>query len=59
MHIFQRSKPSLDEKLDKIIAREFFTKYKRAPTEAERETFQKAYLDHKGILDGWEAILLD
>lgn len=39
----------LNEKLDKLIARELFTKYKRAITVAEREEFRKEYLQHKGI----------
>ncbi len=43
----------LDSKLDKIIARELFTQYKRAPTGEEREAARKAYLDHRGILPDW------
>ena len=44
---------ALETKLDKIIARELFTKYKRSPSGEEREAARKAYLDHKGILKDW------
>ncbi|MCH5201411.1 MAG: complexin-2 [Oscillospiraceae bacterium] len=40
----------LDSKLDKLIARELFTKYKRSPTGAEREAARQAYLNHRGVL---------
>lgn len=39
----------LDQKLDKLIARELFSKYKRSPTGAEREKARKEYLDFRGI----------
>ena len=39
----------LDDKLDKLIAREIFTRYKRALTPAEREKYRKEYLKHIGI----------
>lgn len=39
----------LDEKIDKIVSRELFTKYKRSPTGAEREQARQEYLDFKGI----------
>lgn len=39
----------LTSKLDKMLARELFSQYKRSPTGAEREQARKAYLDHKGI----------
>lgn len=37
---------ALNAKIDKIIARELFTRYKRTPTGAEREQARKEYLDH-------------
>ena len=40
----------LNDQLDKMIARELFTKYKRSPTGAEREQARQAYLDHVGML---------
>lgn len=39
----------LSEKVDKIINRELFTKYKRSPTGAEREAARQEYLNHRGI----------
>ena len=41
---------ALDEKLDKMINRELFTKYKRATTPEEREYFRKKYLEQRGFL---------
>lgn len=43
----------LDSKLDKLIARELFTRYKRAPSGPEREQARKAYLDHRGVYSDW------
>ena len=39
----------LSDKVQKIIDRELYTKYKTAPTEEEREKARKKYLDSKGI----------
>lgn len=39
----------LESKLDKLIARELFTKYKRSPSGEEREKARQKYLDHMGI----------
>lgn len=39
----------LSEKVDKIINRELFSKYKRSPTGAEREAARQEYLNHRGI----------
>lgn len=43
----------LNEKLDKLIARELFSRYKRTPTGAEREQARQEYLDHIGISKDW------
>jgi hypothetical protein len=43
----------LDSKLDKLIARELFTKYKRAPSGPEREAARREYLDRRGIHPDW------
>lgn len=43
----------LSEKVDKIINRELFTKYKRTPTGAEREQARQEYLNHRGIHKDW------
>lgn len=40
----------LNEKIDKIISRELFTKYKRAISPSEREAYRQEYLNHRGIL---------
>ena len=39
----------LESKMDKLIAHELFSEYKRAPTPEERETARRKYLDHAGI----------
>lgn len=39
----------LETKLDKMISRELFSKYKRAPTGEEREKARKEYLDFREI----------
>lgn len=39
----------LEVKLDSMVQRELYTKYKTAPTAAERETARKEYLDKKGV----------
>lgn len=39
----------LNSKLDKMLARELFSQYKRLPTGTERKQARKAYLDLKGI----------
>lgn len=39
----------LEEKLDKLISRELFLKYKRSPCGAEHETYRQRYLNHKCI----------
>lgn len=39
----------LNGKLDKIIARELFSEYKRSPTGTEREAARQAYLNHRGV----------
>ena len=43
-------KSELQKKLDKISMRSYYTAYKTAPTEQEREEARKKYLDEKGIL---------
>ena len=36
-------------KLDAIVMRELYTKYKTAPTEEEKEKARKEYLDRRGV----------
>ena len=42
-------KKGLEDKLEAMVRRELYTKYKTAPTEEEREKSRQEYLDRKGI----------
>ena len=42
-------KKGLEKKLDAMINREVYSKYKTAPTEEEKEKARQEYLDRKGI----------
>ena len=42
-------KKGLEEKLEALVKRELYTKYKTAKTEEEREEARKEYLDKVGI----------
>ncbi len=42
-------KKGLEQKLDSLIMRELYTKYKTAPTEEEKEKARQEYLNKKGI----------
>lgn len=44
-----RIKQGLEKKLDAMVMRELYTKYKTAPTEEEREKARKEYLDRRGV----------
>lgn len=46
-------KEKLSEKIDKIITREIFSRYKRLPTGTEREAARQEYLERKGILQSF------
>ena len=39
----------LKKKLDAMVNREVYSKFKTAPTEKEREKFRQEYLDRRGI----------
>lgn len=39
----------LEKKLNAMVDRELYSKYKTAPTEEEREKFRQEYLERKGI----------
>ena len=39
----------LEKKLDAIVNREVYSKFKTAPTEEEREKFRQEYLNRKGM----------
>ena len=42
-------KQGLEKKLDAMVMRELYTKYKTAPTEEEREKARQEYLDKVGM----------
>ena len=39
----------LEQKMDALVSRELYTKYKTAPSEAEREKARREYLDRRGV----------
>ena len=39
----------LEQKLDAMVIREMYSKFKTAPTEEEREKFRQEYLDRREI----------
>ena len=51
--MFPQIKQGLEKKLDAMVMRELYTKYKTAPTEEEREKFRQEYLDRKGIQESF------
>ncbi len=42
-------KQGLEAKLDALVMRDLYSKYKTAPTEEEREQARKEYLDRRGV----------
>ena len=46
-------KKELQMKLDRITMRSYYTKYKTAETEQEREEARKKYLDEKGVSENF------
>ena len=42
-------KNELQKKLNSMVMREYYTTYKTAPTEQEREEARKKYLDERGV----------
>ena len=43
----------LEKKLDAMVNREAYSKFKTAPTEEEREKFGQEYLDRKGMQESF------
>lgn len=39
----------LEQKMDALVMRELYTKYKTAPSEADREKARREYLDRRGV----------
>ena len=48
-----------EKKLDAMVMRELYTKYKTAPTEGEKEKARKEYLDRRGVPESfrWQFFL--
>ena len=46
-------KKGLEKKLDAMINREVYSKYKTAPTEEEKEKARREYLDKRGVPDSF------
>ncbi len=46
-------KSELEKKLNLMVMREYYTTYKTAPTEQEREEARKKYLDEKGVSESF------
>ena len=46
-------KAELQKKLDKVSMRSYYTTYKTAPTEQEREQARKKYLDERGVPESY------
>ena len=47
--LYPEIKKGLEKKLDALVMRELYTKYKTAPSEEERETARREYLDMRGV----------
>jgi hypothetical protein len=45
----EKIRQGLERKLDTMVNRELYSKYKTAPTEEEREKYRQEYLDRRGI----------
>ena len=49
VELLPQIKQGLEKKLDAIVMRELYTKYKTAPTEEEREKARQEYLEKVGM----------
>ena len=47
--LYPEIKKDLEKKLDALVMRELYTKYKTAPREEEREKARREYLDRRGV----------
>ena len=50
---FEEITNSLEQKLDALVMRELYTKYKSAPTKEEREQARKEYLERRGVSENF------
>ena len=48
-YILNDIKNALEAKLDRLVAQQIFSEYKRAPQGAEREKLRQEYLNHIGM----------
>ena len=46
-------KQGLEKKLDRMVMRDLYGKFKTAPTEEERERARKEYLDRRGVSESF------
>lgn len=46
-------KKGLEKKLDALVMRELYKKYKTAPSEEEREKARREYLDRRGVQESF------
>ena len=46
-------KKGLEKKLDALVMRELYTKYKTAPSDEEREKARREYLDRRGVQESF------
>ena len=49
VELLPQIKQGLEKKLDAMVMRELYTKYKTALTEEEKEKARKEYLDRRGV----------
>lgn len=49
VELLPQIKQGLEKKLDAMVMRKLYTKYKNAPTEEEKEKARKEYLDRRGV----------
>lgn len=51
--VYPEIKKGLEEKVDALVMRELYTKYKTAPTDEEREKARREYLDKRSVPDSF------
>ncbi len=51
--LLQEIQRGLEKKMDALVMRELYTKYKTVPTEQEKEEARRKYLDKRGVPDSF------
>ena len=51
--LYPEIKKGLEKKLDALVMRELYTKYKTAPSEEERGKARREYLDKRGVSESF------